>query len=772
MRAWMMTAVALGTLTINLLPSGVLAKTATEVAAARIQHDEAYARAEAVLPARIDELVFDVSVRPRWFEDSSRFWYERHTPDGYRYVLVDPENGSRADLFDHEAVRTQLADLTGKAVLASDFRLRGSDLSKDEKALEFRFGKERFSLDLASGRISSLQDEERGVLSPDGSLRAFAKGYNLWIREVATGRERQLTIDGSVLRPYARPVVNVKRKIGEGSNEPDLAPDIEWSPGGDRIATYRLDLEGARRLAIVQSTPPDGAAPKVYDYYYSFTGDKDVPLATDVIIDIASGEMVISKTEPQQILYYGGPYYEWSKDGSAVFSLVPGRGYKTLSLERIDARTGEVTVLRQDKSDTYVDYYGHDWTYDEDRDRHFWTADPTGYAHIYTADGKTGKGRQITSGSWRARSVAGTSGDGKIAFVVGSGREDDRDPYYRSLYAVPVEGKGLRDLTPEPLDHDVSVSPDGRYFVDNMSRIDSPTRSVVRDTRDGRVVMELQKADVSRFLAAGYTLPEPFEALAADGKTRIYGAVFKPADFDPTRRYPVIEDVYTGPHYVQTPKSFEAALFYRNIMSMAQLGAIGVTIDGRGTWGRSRAFQQLAYKNLHLVGLDDHIAGIRELAARNPWIDADRVGIYGFSAGGYDVVRAMTRRPDFYDVGVSASGNHDNRLDKATWNEQWMGVELGPLYDENSNVTWAKELKGDLFLAHGELDENVPMAATLRLVDALIDANKDFEFLVVPNADHFLDDSPYFQRRRYDFFTEKLIGREPPEAYEMREFEE
>ena len=526
MRASMMTAVALGAFTIASLPGAVLAQDTpgAEVAATGIHRDAAYAGAEAVLPAHIDELVFDVSVRPRWFEDANRFWYERHTPEGYRYILVDPGNGSRTDLFDHEAVRAQLADLTGKAVLASDFRLRGADLSKDEKALEFRFGKERFSLDLASGGISSLEDEERGVLSPDGSLRAFAKGYNLWVRDVATGRERQLTTDGSALRPYARPVVNVKRKIGEGSNEPDLAPDIEWSPGGDRIATYRLDLEGARRLAIVQSTPPDGAPPKVYDYYYSFTGDKDVPLATDVIIDIASGEMVTSKTEPQQILYYGGPYYEWSKDGSAVFSLVPGRGYKTLSLERIDARTGEVTVLRQDKSDTYVDYYGHDWTYDEDRDLHFWTADPTGYAHIYTADGKAGRGRQITSGSWRARSVAGTSSDGKIAFVVGSGREDDRDPYYRSLYAVPVEGKGLRDLTPEPLDHDVSVSPDGRYFVDNMSRIDSPTRSVVRDTRDGRVVMELQKADVSRFLAAGYTLPD-LRCRVQAGRFRSYASL-------------------------------------------------------------------------------------------------------------------------------------------------------------------------------------------------------------------------------------------------------
>lgn len=774
MRGWMMAAAAVGAMCLGAAPA--MAEDASAPSSlergADTAADAAYQRAEAVLPAHIGDLVFDASVRPRWFKNSNRFWYERRTPEGYRYVLVDPASGRRGDLFDHDAVRARLSKLAGKPISPKDFRLGGVALSRDQSALEFRQGKQRYSLNLATQTLDKLSDEEMGVLSPDGQLRAFSRDHNLWLREVATARERQLTTDGTAARPYARPVVNVKRKIGEGSNEPELNPDIAWSPDGKRIATYRLDLTGARRLAIVQSTPPGGAPPRVFDYYYTLTGDQQVPLATDVIVDVGSGAIVTSKTDPQPILYYGGPYYEWSKDSSAVFSVVPGRGYKTLSLERIDARSGAVSVLRRDNSDTYIDYYGHEWRYDDDHDRHFWTADSTGYAHIYTADGKTGKGRQITSGNWRARSVEGTSTDGRTAFVVGSGREQGRDPYLRSLYAVAVDGKGIANLTPEPFDHDVSVSPDGLYFVDNMSLIDVPTRSVLREASSGRVVMELQQADVSRFLAAGYKLPEPFEAVAADGKTKIYGAVFKPSDFDPARRYPVIEDVYTGPHYVQTPKSFEAALFYRNIMSMAQLGAIGVTIDGRGTWGRSRAFQQFAYKNLNLVGLDDHIAGIRSLARRNPWIDPERVGIYGFSAGGYDVVRAMTRRPEFYKVGVSASGNHDNRLDKASWNEQWMGAELGPLYDENSNVTWAKNLQGDLFLAHGELDENVPMAATLRLVNALIEANKDFDFLVVPNADHFLDDSPYFQRRRFDYFTEKLIHRAPPTNYRMREFEE
>lgn len=735
-------------------------------------NEPSYNRAEAVLPQHIDELVYDMSVRPRWFKNSSRFWYERNTPQGYRYLLVDPAKEAPVNLFDHDVVRRQISKIVGKPVSERNFRLQGAQLSKDEDALEFRFGKKRLSLDIATQQLKELDKDIRGTLSPDGKMRAFTRDHNVWVADIETGQERQLTKDGTALRPYARPVVNVKRIIADGSNEPELDPDIEWSPDSKKIATYRLDLTNARRLALVQSTPPDSAPPKVFDYYYSLTGDKRVPVSNDIVIDTISGDIVISKGSSQEILYYGGPNYEWSKDNSAVFSLSPGRGYKTLTLKRIDARTGDVTNLRQDKSDTYVDYYGHFWSYDEDRDRHFWTADPTGYAHIYTADGRTGKGRQITAGNWRARTVEGTSKDGKIAYIVGSGRETGRDPYYRSLYSVPVEGGQLRNLTPEPVDHDVSVSPDGRYFVDNMSRIDMPTQTVLRDTNTGRIVSNLQTANISKFLAAGYKLPEPFETLAADGKTKIYGAIFKPANFDPSQTYPVIENVYTGPHYVQTPKSFEAALAYRNILSMAQLGAIGVTIDGRGTWGRSRAFQQPAYKNLHKVGLDDHISGIKQLAKRYSWINADKVGIYGFSAGGYDVVRAMTRHPEFYKVGVSASGNHDNRLDKATWNEQWMGVELGPLYDENSNVTWAKNLSGKLFLAHGELDENVPMAATVRLVDALIASNKDFEFLVVPNADHFLDDSPYFQRRRFDFFTEELIGRQAPVRYRMREFKE
>ncbi|MGH7025794.1 prolyl oligopeptidase family serine peptidase [Brevundimonas sp.] len=608
------------------------------------------------------------------------------------------------------------------------------------------------------------------MASPDGRWRAEVRDGDLIIVSTADGAERRLTQDGAA-SPYATPLINLKDMAAQGTSQPAARPAIRWSPDSRFIATYRIDRDHARRLSLVQSSPKDGGPPRVLDYLYPLTGDTETPTAEGVFFEVESGRRIPMATPARPVLYYGGPWYEWSADSRAVFERAPARGYGALQLNRIEAATGEARLLTEDRSDTYVDFYGHFWTYDDKSNTHFWTADPDGYAHVYAVDATTGARRQLTSGDWRARSVAGVDHQAKRVLIVGSGRETGRDPYLRHLYSAPSAGGQPRLLTPEALDHDVSVSPDGRYFVDNMSTIDQPTRSVLRRSSDGRIVMELGRADVGAYLAAGYRLPEPFQTVAADGVTPLYGAVFKPADFDPAQRYPIIEDIYTGPHYVMTPKSFEAAMIGRNANSVAQLGVIAVTIDGRGTWGRSRAFQQPAYKNLHAVGLEDHIAGIRAVAARNPWMDPERVGIYGFSAGGYDVVRAMTRHPEFYKVGVTASGNHDNRLDKATWNEQWMGSELGPLYDENSNITWAPKLEGRLFVAHGELDENVPPLASLRLVDALSKANKNFDFLMVPNADHFLDSVPYYQRRRWDFFVQELLHETPPAAYPMKPFD-
>lgn len=750
------------------LASGASAAHASEQLPASV-----YARAEALIPQHIHKLIHGTSVRPQWMGETSRFWYEKRTPAGREYLLVDASARTTQPLFVHDDLIGKLVASGGKPVAREKFQLVGLKVDAKTGALRFSHDGKDWSYDPQARALTPYSvPADKGIESPDGASRAFIRDGNLFVVSTMGGQERQLTTDGTPGSPYATPVINPKMMIAQGTQNPVVEPALSWSPDSRRIATFRLALDGARRLALVQSTPPNGEHPKVFEYVYTLIGDPIVPLARGVIFDVDTGKRTDMKLAPEPVLYYLPPIFEWSADSKAVFERVTERGYKALQLYRVDAATGESTMLSEDRSDTYVDFWSHFWTYDDKSDTVFWTADKTGFLQLYAIDSRTGARRQVTSGDWLVRSVAGVDESAGKLLVVGTGREPGRDPYLRHLYAVPRKGGAIRLLTPEPLDHDVSASPDGRYFVDNMSLINVPTRSVLRNASDGRIVMELGRADASAYLAAGYSFPEPFETLAADGKTPLYGAFFKPADFDPSKRYPVIEEIYTGPQIISiTPKSFEAALTRRSQNSLAQLGMIAVTIDGRGVAGRSRAFQQPSYKNLHAVGLDDHIGGIRALAAKNPWIDATRVGVHGYSAGGYDVVRVLTERPDFYKVGLTGSGVHDNRLDKAWWNEQWMGHEPGPLFDANSNITWAPKLTGKLFIAHGELDENVPPANSLRLVDALIQANKDFELLIVPNVDHVIENVPYFHRRRWDFFTRELLNKTPPAGYQVQAFE-
>lgn len=732
-----------------------------------------YERAEAFLPENLGELAKGERLVANWRDDSAQFWFEADTAQGYRYVLIDPDENSRRELIDPAVLSTKLAEETGEAVDPSTLRLDSFEFDFEAETASFRVSDRNWAYDPATDALTEITDEAEDIpgLSPDGRWRAFVEDHNLHIEEVESGAVRSLTTDGTALRPYARPVVALRRMIDQGTSTPDLDPDIYWAPDSTRFVTYRMNLEGARRLSVVQSTPPEGAPPIAYDYVYPLTGDENVPTAESFVFDAASGAGVAVDLPPQEILYYYGPYYVWMGDSAEFLQVYPDRAYHALTLYATDAKSGRTRVLTENRSDEFVDYYAHNWEHLEDSGSVFWLSEETGWHHGYLI-GRDGSKTALTSGDWRARYLAGTDPAEETFFIVGAGREPDRDPYLRHLYRVRKDGGDFHLLTPEPVDHDVSVSPDGRFFVDNMSTVNQPTRSVLRRADDGAIVMELQAADISGLEDMGYAPPEPFETVAADGQTLIYGAIYRPSNFDPSKTYPVIENIYTGPHYVMTPKSFTAGLTRRNAASIAELGFIVVTIDGRGTSGRSRAFLAHAYKNLHNVGLDDHVAGMRAMAEKYPYMDLSRVGVYGFSAGGYDVLRAMTRRPDFYKAGVSASGNHDNRLDKAIWNEQWMGFPLDEHYDENSNVVWAEKLEGDLFLAHGELDENVPPLATRRLIDALIEANKDFEYLIVPGAGHFLDDYPYFNRRRWDFFVRSLQGVEPPQAYKIDDGEE
>lgn len=744
----------------------------TEVAAEQVPA-AAYAHGDALLRPHIGKLIPGMSVQPHWIGETSRFWFEKQTRDGREYVLVDAAGDSVQPLFDHDALIKALAGAAGKPLARKNLRLIGLTVDEKDGTLHFSHAGKRWRYDPAAGALTAdIDPAERGIESPDGQWRAVVRNGNLFVISAADGSEKQLTTDGTPDAPYATPVIDPSIMVAQGTQNPAVPPILTWSPDSRRIATFRLNLDGARRLALVQSTPPGGAPPRVFDYVYPLPGDAQVPTATGLFFDVATGARTTMTLPPDPVLYYYGPAYEWSADGRAVFARLVERGYKKVEFYRVDAASGTAKLLADDRSKTYVDNWSQYWGYDKKGDTLYWTSDKTGYFNLYGIDQRTGAQRQLTKGAWVSREVAGIDNAAGHLLVIGTGREAGQDPYLRKLYAVSRNGGTPKLLTPEPLDHDVSVSPDGRYFVDNMSLINEPTRSVLRRASDGAIVKELGRADISAYLAAGYHLPEPFEALAADGKTKIYGSIFKPASFDPAKSYPIIEEIYTGPHIVaNSPKSFEAAMTKRFINAHAQIGAIGVIVDGRGTAGRSRAFQQPAFRNLHAVGLDDHIAAIRAMAAKNPWMDVSRVGIYGYSAGGYDAVRALTERPDFYKVGLTGAGVQDNRLDKAWWNEQWMGSEPGPFWDANSNITWAPKLAGKLMIVHGELDGNVPPLNSLRLADALIKANKDFELLIIPNSDHPIVAFPYFFRRSWDFFARELLGKEPPADYPMMPFE-
>jgi dipeptidyl aminopeptidase/acylaminoacyl peptidase len=465
--------------------------------------------------------------------------------------------------------------------------------------------------------------------------------------------------------------------------------------------------------------------------------------------------------EPITLQYYGGPGFTWLEDGQRFYTVVADRGYTQRQVRVVDAATGAVHVAVDERGDPFVDTSRGFMLRFLKSGEALWADERDGWMHLYLHDGATGQlKRQITKGEWVVRAIARVDEAARAVFFSAGGKEPGRDPYLQHLYRVSLDGTGLRLLTPEDAEHQVSFSPTGAFFVDTYSRADLPAVSVLRRAADGSVVMELERADVSRLVASGWKQPEPFQAVARDGKTDIYGIVWRPSTFDPGKRYPVVEQIYTGPQSFFVPKSFSA---WRNhAQTIAELGFIVVQVDGFGTAWRSRAFHATAWKNLGDQGLEDHIGALKQLAAKHAYIDLSRVGIYGHSAGGYDATHALLTHPEFYQVGVSSSGNHDHRLDKAWWNTQWMGWPVGPHYDAQSNVTLARNLEGKLLLAHGDMDDNVPISATLRLVDALIKAEKDFDLIVIPNGTHGIGGNPYFIRRRWDFFVRHLLGVEPP----------
>ena len=748
----------------------------TVQAHARQLTDADYARAVKFLPQSTDPLVDHDVQRVKWLDDT-HFWYRDHDASGDHIMEMDVTIGKIAPAFDQAKLAAALGKARGKAMKATKWPARGFDFRVLPGGdLDVQLGDNWFRCDLSGVGVCTARDKmlktgnEPGALSPDGKLLAFVRDWNLWVRDLATGKETQLTTDGA--KDYGYATQNAGWIHGDGAI-------VRWSPDSKRIASYRQDQ---REVGDMYTVDTRVGHPKLDAWKYPLPGDDKVFMIEPVVIDVAANKMVRLKMAPEQRLSTlcdtlacddGEPYawsdVKWAPDGNTLALVETSRNRQHETFRIADAETGDVrTAFEFTAQDYYESGHGRvNWQYLPKTQEAIWPSEQNDWNNLYLYDLKTGRQlRPVTSGEGNVTEVLHLDRATRTLWFVGVGRTPGVNPYYRQFFKVDIDSGKVTLLTPGDADHTIEMSPDGKYFVDSHSTPTTPPVTVLRASDDGHVIATVARADISRLQAAGWVPPIPITVKARDGKTTLYGMMFKPTNFDPHKKYPVIDYIYPGPQTGSVRgRSFLAARI--DHQAMAELGFIVVAIDGMGTPWRSTSFHHYWYGNMGDNTLPDQVAGIRELAKRHPWIDLDRVGIWGHSGGGNATATAMFRYPDFFKAGWAESGNHDNRNYENDWGEKYQGLLVTNLdgttsYDNQANQLIAKNLKGRLMLVHGEIDDNVPISSTYLVVDALIKANKDFDMLVLPNQHHgYGEDSSYVTRRRWDWFVKNLAGDTP-----------
>lgn len=575
-------------------------------------------------------------------------------------------------------------------------------------------------------------------LSPDGQWQAFIKDNNLGLRDRSSQEEIMLTTDGT---------------------EPNgFIEAFDWSPDSKKLVAIRRLKGDRRKVHFVESSPKDQFQPKLHTIDYPKPGDA-VDMDRPCLFDITSRKQIAVANA-----LFATPYHlhdiRWRPDSAAFTFIYNQRGHQVLRLIGVDAGTGKARAIITETSDTFICYSRKYFCQLlDDAGEVLWMSERDGWNHLYLYDAAKGQVKnQVTRGQWAVRDVEHVDTEKRQIWFRAGGVYPEQDPYYIHHCRVNFDGSGFTVLTEGNGTHTVQFSPDRTFFMDTYSRVNRPPVHELRRADNGDLVCELGRADWSALLKTGWQVPEPFAAKGRDNQTDIYGVIFRPTNFDPNGVYPVIENIYAGPHGNFVPKEFNA--FYW-LQELAELGFVVVKIDGMGTSNRSKKFHDVCWKNLADAGLPDRIAWIKAAAEKYPYMDTSRVGIYGTSAGGQNAAGALMTGNDFYKVAVADCGCHDNRMDKIWWNEQWMGYPVGPEYEANSNITLAKNLQGKLMLIVGEMDKNVDPASTMQLVDALIKADKDFDLLVIPGRGHGAGESTYGRRRQADFFVRGLLGVEP-----------
>lgn len=716
---------------------------------------EDYNRAYALREKYNAKHVLYAGVVPHWVDQTSAFWYVRQTEKGKEYVKVDAASKKRTALFDQQKMASALTEKAGREINAYNLPLQNCRLNISLDTLRFQLDGKFWAYSIKNNRLldegaipsrgkerhwMEVDDEKEGspVTSPDGKWTAFIKNDNVYVREVATGKEKQLSQDGTLSNYYSS--------------------YIQWSPDSKSVVSCRIRPVEKRYVYYVESSPADQAQPKLHKQEYAKPGD-ELRFKVPCIFEVESGRRLIPSTELFSHQYeLSGPM--WNADSKAITFEYNERGHKVYLVLEMSAVDGSVRTLIEEKEEKYVNYPRIYRNYLGDGKRIIWSSERDNYNHLYLYDRATGKPlNQITKGEWYVRGVQHVDEANEVIYFSANGMKKGENPYLIHYYKINFDGSNLVELTPEEGMHQCWYSSDYKYLVDVYSKVDQAPIAVLRDAKNGKIRMQLDKADISALLANDWKAPEVFSAKGRDGKTDMWGVIYRPSNFDPSKKYPVIEYIYSGPGDQYVPKTFSSYNWW--MTSLAELGFIVVQVDGMTTSFRSKEFEEVCYKNLKDAGLPDHIAWIKAAAQKYPYMDIDRVGIFGCSAGGQESTGAVLFHPEFYKAAYSACGCHDNRMDKIWWNELWMGYPVDESYSACSNVDNAHLLSRPLMLVVGELDDNVDPASTMQVANALIKANKDFELVVIPGAHHTMGED-FGEHKRYDFFVRHLMGVTPP----------
>lgn len=735
-----------------------------------------YAHAERFLSRATRSLVVGGQVTPTW-QDDGQFTYPSVSASGETFMVVDPEAGTREVAFDHDAMARALSDARGEEVTADD--LPFSSVWLMEEGIGVDIDSTHWVCDLGAETCTDAgerrEPDQRAAMmrrfsrtesfSPDGTRALFIRDWNLWVRNEASGEETQLTTDGTENNGYATDNAGWRKSA---------RPIVKWSPDGRKVATQQQDEREVGKMYLVETTV---GTPELQEWTYPLPGDSAVAMLRRVIIDVETGEMTPLDLAPEFHRATMGDDismddYIWSPDGSELALASTPRDHKSATIRLADAATGAVRDLFTESEDTHFESRTG-WQVLWDTREIVWYSQRTDWGNLYLYDLDTGALKNaITSGEGPVTRILRIDEDSREIWYEAMGRQPGQDPYFRHVYRTSLDGGPEVAITPDDGDHRVEIAASGDWVIDTYSRADAAPKVALRD-RDGRHIMDLEEADISALVEHGWQPPMRVQMTGPDGETDLHGLLFRPTDFDPNRKYPIVNQAYPGPQSGSIGgRAFRSS--WGDRQALAELGFVVVSIDGMGTPGRSKSFHDAYYGAMGRDNtLPSQVAGMQDLAERFPWIDIDRVGIWGHSGGGFIAAGALFHYPDFFDVGVSQSGNHDQRNYEDDWGERYQGLLVGgedgsDSYEAEANQEYAANLKGKLLLAHGMLDDNVPPYNTLLVVQALIEANKDFDLLLFPNARHgYGRDNTYMTRRRWDYFVRHLLGAEPPENYEM-----